>query len=182
MTDHDPEVRQTADRLPTGDERDARWRDIALTRPGYATYPDTAPGTPSWWARQGTPPPAVSWAHRPDPRPLADIRPGRPLMPLSGPEGAIIPPRADGTMCAVWRRPDDGPDLAAAARSGTGEGQDKGTAVPDAHSGSQGSEADTPRHDAEVIIDYARRIGLPLLPWQARVVRRLWDQRTWGRR
>jgi len=90
----------------TPPQRAARWRDIALTRPGYATYPDTAPGTPSWWARQGTPPPAVSWAHQPDPRPLADIPPARPMMPIlgPGPEEAVAP-YAGSAMTLVWHTP-----------------------------------------------------------------------------
>ncbi|MFI2663710.1 hypothetical protein [Micromonospora carbonacea] len=46
---------------------DNQLRAVAATRPGYATYPDTRPGSPSWWrrdipgapARQDTPPPVV---------------------------------------------------------------------------------------------------------------------------
>jgi hypothetical protein len=30
-----------------------RLRTVAATRPGYATYPTTAPGSPSWWSRPG---------------------------------------------------------------------------------------------------------------------------------
>ncbi|MER7164517.1 hypothetical protein ABT336_00340 [Micromonospora sp. NPDC000207] len=30
---------------------DAQLRRVAATRPGYATYPETAPGSPSWWDR-----------------------------------------------------------------------------------------------------------------------------------
>ncbi|MEU4781049.1 hypothetical protein [Micromonospora sp. NPDC023633] len=30
---------------------DEQLRAVAATRPGYATYPDTRPGSPSWWRR-----------------------------------------------------------------------------------------------------------------------------------
>ncbi|WP_431976158.1 hypothetical protein [Micromonospora haikouensis] len=30
---------------------DDQLRAVAATRPGYATYPDTRPGSPSWWRR-----------------------------------------------------------------------------------------------------------------------------------
>ncbi|MEU6387681.1 hypothetical protein ABZ847_29460 [Streptomyces bauhiniae] len=36
---------------------DDQLRKLAHTRPGYATYPDSAPGTPSWWLRHGHPHP-----------------------------------------------------------------------------------------------------------------------------
>ncbi|AXH88782.1 hypothetical protein [Micromonospora aurantiaca] len=33
---------------------DTAWRAAAASCPGYATYPDTPPGDPSWWRRTGT--------------------------------------------------------------------------------------------------------------------------------
>lgn len=122
----------TADRLPTGDERAARWRDIALTRPGYATYPDTRPGP-----QRRVQLPAVSWAHQPAPQPLADIRPARPLLPIGGPDDAVTLPRVGGAVTVVWQRPETGPDLDALARSHAGEGPTKGSTTSDALRGSQ---------------------------------------------
>lgn len=46
-------------------------RRTADTRPGYATWPDSKPGSPSWWARHGQQPPA---------------RPVPPARPWTGPE------------------------------------------------------------------------------------------------
>lgn len=46
---------------------DDQLRATADTRPGYATYPDTPPGSPCWWTRHGdrpprrTAPPARPW-------------------------------------------------------------------------------------------------------------------------
>lgn len=92
--------------LPTGDERDARWRAISLTRPGYATWPDTAPGTPSWWARHpAVPPPSPSWARSVDrPRPVGQIAADPPLPPITGPTpGEAVAPYAGDAMSIVWR-------------------------------------------------------------------------------
>lgn len=45
---------------------DDQLRATADTRPGYATYPDTPPGSPCWWARHGDHPPRRP---APEPRP-----------------------------------------------------------------------------------------------------------------
>lgn len=56
-------------RVRTQAERDAdgtTWRATADTRPGYATYPTTPPGNPSWWRGQ---PPTPTTADAAGPQP-----------------------------------------------------------------------------------------------------------------
>ncbi|MEU2699562.1 hypothetical protein [Micromonospora aurantiaca (nom. illeg.)] len=51
---------------------DATWRAAAASCPGYATYPDTPPGDPSWWRRTGTAPWRPAAFTTTDPGPLDD--------------------------------------------------------------------------------------------------------------
>lgn len=76
---------------------DDQLRAVAATRPGYATYPDTRPGSPSWWRRpvDGAPPrrPALS----PVARVMADIHP--PTRPARQ-----VPDRANCCAdCTYWQ-------------------------------------------------------------------------------
>jgi hypothetical protein len=59
-------------------------RHLADTRPGYATYPTSKPGSPSWWQRHGQQPPA---------RPTPDRRPWTGPQPLMsfGPPMILAP-------------------------------------------------------------------------------------------
>jgi len=78
----------------------ATWRATAAGRPGYATYPDTRPGNPCWWAKYGQQPPArptrdIHSAPRwTGPDPLISGR----LTPIPGevPEQVAVP-------AATWR-------------------------------------------------------------------------------
>ena len=71
-------------RVRTQAERDAdgqAWRRTAATRPGYATYPQTAPGSPSWWRHD----------------PYRSLSPVARVMAY--PDG---PPPVDGETCKRW--------------------------------------------------------------------------------
>jgi len=74
-------------RVRTQAERDAddhAWRQAAQSRPGYATWPNSTPGSPSWWLREANPTLGIPV----DPRVLAHAADG--------------PPPADGERCAKW--------------------------------------------------------------------------------
>lgn len=77
---------QPARRVRTQAERDAdgtTWRRTADSRPGYATYPTTPPGNPSWWRHD----------------------PGRGLSPIARVMAGLDhpgPPPVDGEKCAKW--------------------------------------------------------------------------------
>ncbi|MEU4588767.1 hypothetical protein [Micromonospora aurantiaca (nom. illeg.)] len=55
---------------------DATWRAAAASCPGYATYPDTPPGDPSWWRRTPSRPATGTW--RPASFATTDPGPRRP--------------------------------------------------------------------------------------------------------
>lgn len=84
-------------RLRTQDERaadDHAWRATAATRPGYATWPDTRPGDPSWWRRAGDQPPTL---HRGGP--IA----GEPKLLHLHPDECVLVARETGAVVCVRR-------------------------------------------------------------------------------
>lgn len=76
-------VRTQAERA----DDDHVWRETAESRPGYATWPDTAPGSPSWWLRHAVGVQTVD---------------GR----LYAPQDVTLvfpdPPPVDGETCKQW--------------------------------------------------------------------------------
>ncbi|QDY06145.1 hypothetical protein FJK98_02345 [Micromonospora sp. HM134] len=91
---------------------DDQLRKLAHTRPGYATYPDSAPGSPSWWRR---PVPGTTPGRPATRRDVATWRPARPgdtpehgpVQPVDAPadelaEVAAAITEAAATGKAVW--------------------------------------------------------------------------------
>lgn len=88
--------------MRTQAERDAdgtTWRATAHTRPGYATYPNTPAGDPSWWRRSSPSiAPECSTSH---PQLHADCD-GCGCSCHRPPAVVAGPPPADGETCVKW--------------------------------------------------------------------------------
>lgn len=80
-----------------------RLRQVAATRPGYATYPDTAPGSPSWWQRP-------THGQRLVPEGVASVPPPAKAVPAPPPPSAGAPvstaPAAVATEAHTWTTAD----------------------------------------------------------------------------
>lgn len=93
---------------------DDAWRAAAASCPGYATYPDTPPGDPSWWRRTGTG--TAPW--RPAAFTTTDPGPRRPERDTS-PAGELIERILGGTFTAPIDRVEMHPTAWQALRAPT---------------------------------------------------------------